>query len=106
MRVLLDECVPRRLRLELADHAVRTVGEMGWSGIRNGALLQTAAAEFDCLVTVDRNLQFQQTLISLQIAVVVIAAKSNRLEHLIPLMSQVRDCLKSLRRRTLTVVGV
>jgi hypothetical protein len=63
---------------------------MGWSGIRNGLLLQTAAPDFDCLVTVDRNLQFQQALGSLQIAVIVIASKSNRLEDLTPLSSHAR----------------
>jgi hypothetical protein len=54
MRVLLDECVPERLRAELTGHAVRTVAEMGWSGIKNGQLLQRAATEFDCFLTVDR----------------------------------------------------
>jgi len=54
MRVLLDECVPKRLSTELTAHAVRTVAEMGWSGIKNGQLLQRAAAEFDCFLTVDR----------------------------------------------------
>jgi hypothetical protein len=57
MRVLLDECVPKRLRTELTAHAV-TVAEMGWSGIKNGQLLPRAAAEFDCFLTIDRNPHF------------------------------------------------
>ena len=32
MRVLLDECVPRPLRRELAGHDVQTVQELGWGG--------------------------------------------------------------------------
>jgi len=60
MRVLLDECVPKRLREELMAHAVRTVAQMAWSGIKNGQLLQKVASAFDCFLTVDRNLQFQQ----------------------------------------------
>jgi hypothetical protein len=106
MRVLLDECVPKRLRSELGEHLVRTVGEMGWSGMRNGLLLRTAASEFDCLLTVDRNLQFQQPMGSLPIAVVVIAAKTNRLEDLAPLMAQVRERLKSIKSGSVEVVGV
>ena len=69
MRVLLDECVPRPLREELAGHEVKTVGEAGWAGIKNGALLRLAATPFDALVTVDRNLEYQQNFFGLTIAV-------------------------------------
>jgi hypothetical protein len=36
MRLLLDECVPRRFRQELPGYDVHTVAEMGWSGKKNG----------------------------------------------------------------------
>lgn len=78
MRVLLDECVPKRLRAELTAHAVRTVAEMGWSGVKNGQLLQNAASDFDCFLTVDRNLQFQQRINVLPLAVLVIQAVAYR----------------------------
>jgi Domain of unknown function (DUF5615) len=58
MRVLLDECVPRKLKRELANHEVQTVTEHGWSGIKNGDLLKLAEAEFDIFLTVDQNLSF------------------------------------------------
>src|SRR5205823_9637384 len=61
MRVLLDECVPRGLRTELPGHEVKTVAEAGWAGVKNGALLQLAANHFDVLLTVDRNLEYQQS---------------------------------------------
>ena len=56
MRLLLDECVPARLRKALPGHEVSTVGLEGWSGIKNGKLLALAAAGFDAFVTVDKNL--------------------------------------------------
>lgn len=59
MRVLLDECLPRRLKAELPDHDVRTVQEEGWAGLKNGALLRVAAGRFDVLLTVDRRIAFQ-----------------------------------------------
>jgi hypothetical protein len=59
---------------------------MGGSGIKNGRLLQRAAAEFDCFLTVDRNLQFQQRIDALPLAVLVMQAVDNRLETLRPLM--------------------
>jgi predicted nuclease of predicted toxin-antitoxin system len=52
MRVLVDECVPRRLKRHLPGHEVRTVPEVGWAGKKNGELLRLAAREFDAFVTV------------------------------------------------------
>jgi predicted nuclease of predicted toxin-antitoxin system len=106
MRVLLDECVPRPLRSELTDHGVRTVAEMGWSGIKNGELLKKAAAEFDCFLTVDRNLQFQQAVDRLPLAVIVIRANDNRLETLRPLIPAVNEALASITGNELKLVGV
>jgi hypothetical protein len=60
MRVLLDECVPRALRDALPGHQVQTVSEVGWAGVKNGQLLRLAATQFDLLLTVDRNLEYQQ----------------------------------------------
>jgi hypothetical protein len=53
MRILLDERVPRRLKHEPGDHEVWTVPEMGWAGMKNGALLQLGAESFDVLLAVD-----------------------------------------------------
>jgi len=89
MRVLLDECVPRALRNELPDHEVKTVAEAGWAGVKNGALLQLAAKEFDLLLTVDRNLEYQQNFSGVSIAVIVIHAQSNDILLLRPLMPAV-----------------
>ena len=61
MRLLLDESVPARLRHSLKAQEVKTVGEMGWSGIKNGEFLMLAAVDFDAFITVDKNLQYQQT---------------------------------------------
>jgi predicted nuclease of predicted toxin-antitoxin system len=106
MRVLLDECLPRRLRSELTDHYVQTAAQMGWAGVKNGQLLQKAASEFDCFVTVDRNLQFQQHIGTLPVAVLVMRARGNRIEDLLPLMPEVRRALAEMAPRELRVVGV
>lgn len=59
MKLLLDECIDRRLAKDLEGHEVKTVPQMGWAGIKNGALLTLAENEFDVFITVDRNLSFQ-----------------------------------------------
>jgi len=86
MRILLDEDLPRRLGKMLVGHEVSTVQRSGWTGIRNGKLLELAAADFDVFLTMDGNLEFQQNLATLPIAVLVVEAVSNRMEHLVPLV--------------------
>ena len=85
MRVLLDECLPRQLATELTSHEVTTVTAAGWSGLRNGALLETAARLFDVLVTVDRRFA-ENRPIPPTIAIITLAVPSNRIEALRPLI--------------------
>jgi hypothetical protein len=75
VKVLLDECVDWRLGREIAAHDVKTARQMGWTTIRNGKLLALASEQFDVFVTVDRNLSFQQNMVSYTIAVVVLRAR-------------------------------
>lgn len=107
MRVLLDECLPRRLKRDLVGHEARTAPEMGWASKRNGDLLRVAvAAEFAAFVTVDRKLQHQQNLSAFNIAVVVLEAKSNTLADLRPLIPQLMEVLpKATRGRAILVGG-
>jgi len=105
MRVLLDECLPRRLGRSLHGHEVVTVPEAGWAGKENGELLGLAAERFDAFVTVDRNLSFQQNLRTLRIAVVVLVARSNRLVDLQPLMSRVAEALPGLTPGQVVRIG-
>ncbi|MDP2318943.1 MAG: DUF5615 family PIN-like protein [Acidobacteriota bacterium] len=105
MRILLDESLPRPLGLALIGHDVSTVQEESWTSLSNGALLRQAAATFDVLMTADRNIEFQQNLAKLPIAIVVLIADSNRLESLEPLIPEVLELLKSLNPKTLARVG-
>ncbi len=82
MRLLLDECVPKRLKRELIGHEVATVQDMGWAGITNGALLKLADGQFDALLTVDQGIEYQQNLSGLKISVVVMVAASNDVDDL------------------------
>src|SRR5881409_2789110 len=90
MRLLLDECVPRRLKRELRRHEAKTVKDMGWAGITNGALIKLADGQFDALLTVDQGIAYQQNLSGLKISVVVMLAASNDIDDLRPLLSNTR----------------
>jgi len=106
VKVLLDECVDRRLSREITGHEVKTAHEMGWSTIENGELLALAAMEFEVFVTVDRNLSFQQNLPAFEIAVIVLRARSNRLADLRPLLPELLASIPTAKRGIAMYVGV
>ena len=72
MRILFDECVPRPLRRFLSGHAIKTVQEMGWGRVKNGALLSLAEPDFELLLTSDKNLRYQQNLTGRTIAILIL----------------------------------
>ena len=100
MKLLLDESVPRRLKRSLDGHDVRTVGDMGWSGIKNGQLLLLAAAQFDVFVTVDKNLSYQQNLTALPVAVILLEARTVQLKELVALVPELQRSLAALTPRS------
>ncbi|MBW4561542.1 MAG: DUF5615 family PIN-like protein [Mojavia pulchra JT2-VF2] len=106
MKLLLDECIDRKLAREFVGYEVKTVPQMGWAGIKNGQLLALAQAEFDVFITVDRNLSFQQNLPHFDIAVIVLQASSNRLADLKPLVPKVLTILTTVAKREATIVSV
>jgi len=106
MRLLLDECVPRPLKHDLAGHDVWTVVEMGWSSKRNSELLSLMLAErFEALLTVDQSIEFQQNVRASGIAVIVVVAPTNRLKELRPLVPQMLAALAKVRAGDLIRVG-
>lgn len=106
MELLLDDCLPRHLQRELTGHEVRTVPEMGWAAKENGDLLQLAATSFDVFITVDQNLRYQQEVSRFSIAVVVLTARRNKMEFLLPLMAQLRELLPSVQPGKVHRIGV
>jgi hypothetical protein len=76
MRVLFDHGTPVPLRRALGHHVVSTAYELGWMELDNGALLKAAEAQFDALVTTDRNLRYQQNLIGRRLAILVLPTTS------------------------------
>jgi len=106
VRVLLDECVDRRLAGDILGHDVKTVPDAGWATLKNGELLARAAQEFDAFVTVDRNLPFQQDLSRFSMAVIVLRAPSNRVTDLRGLIPQLLVALPGAKRGEVTWIGV
>jgi predicted nuclease of predicted toxin-antitoxin system len=72
VNILLDECTPRLVKKRLPKLNIQTVQEMGWAGLKNGALLAAAESQFDVFVTTDKNLRYQQNLQGRKLAVLLL----------------------------------
>ena len=77
MKILIDESLPRYVKMMVQNYTSSTVQEMGWSGMKNGTLLAHAEDEFDVFLTADQNLRYQQNLDNRPLAIIVFP--SNRL---------------------------
>ena len=105
MRVLLDECVDRRLAGDIQGHDVVTVPDAGWAALKNGELLARAQQAFAAFVTVDRNLPFQQDLSRFSIAIIVLRARSNRLGDLRAIIPHLLTALPAAKPGEATWIG-
>ena len=98
MNILLDENLDWRLvRYFDADFQVTTVSRQGWKGMRNGVLLQKASADFDALVTMDKGIEHQQNLRKYEIGVILISARSNRIQDIQPAMGKLNEVLREVQ---------
>jgi hypothetical protein len=105
VRVLLDENLPHDLIQVLSAHTVLTVQGMGWAGVENGELLRRANGVVDAFVTMDRRLGREQNLSLLPFGVVLVVARSNRVQDLLPLVPDVLAALGRIRAGQLEQVG-
>ncbi|HEX3730533.1 MAG TPA: hypothetical protein VHV47_12055 [Opitutaceae bacterium] len=104
MRVILDECLPRRLVRELSDHSVSTVAQQGWAGIINGELLKRIDGRFEVFLIIDGNLPAQNKIAGLSFGVVVLRATSNRFADLKPLVPAVLGAITGIKAGQLVFV--
>lgn len=92
MKILLDECVTKRLKNYLEEFEVFTVRESGWSGNRNGKLMELCVANgFDIVLTIDKNLMFQQNLDKFSITIVVLNSTTSKIESLITFLPSFKE---------------
>jgi hypothetical protein len=97
MRVILDECLPKRLTRELPGYDAVTVPMAGWAGVQNGDLLRQITGNFEAFVTIDGNLARQQNTGKLPFGVVVLGASSNKIEDTRPLIPKILQTLQALK---------
>jgi len=84
MKILLDECVTKKLKAYLKEHEVYTVTEVGWGGVKNGHLLTLCVENgFELLLTVDKNLVYQQNLSKYKISIAVLNTITSKIEEIV-----------------------
>jgi hypothetical protein len=104
MKVLLDECLPKKLKREVQADVVKTVPEMGWAGTKNGSLLLLVEGEFDLFLTNDQNLEHQQNLSRFDLSIVVLVAVTNDIEDLRPLMPAANEAIRDMGPREIRYI--
>ncbi len=106
MKILLDECLPRRLKDRFSGHDCHTVPEALLGGKENGELLAIAERQgFEIFLTMDKGLQYEQNLSGRQIAVIILRAKSNRLADLVALVEACLTQMRSIKPGQIARVG-
>ena len=97
MRILLDECVDQRLRLLFEGHESESAAYAGFTGLKNGELLNAAeGAGFEVIVTTDQEIPYQQNLAARRISLLVLCAPTNRLADLRGLLPSALEALKAI----------
>ena len=97
MKLLLDECVPRRVRRVFPGYEVFTIEQAGFKGLKNGTLIAAAAGVYDVLITVDKNVEHQQNKKDLPIAILILSAPTNRFDSLSPLVPRAIKALEAIK---------
>ena len=95
---MLDEQLDRRLKRYVGqEYEVVTVRERGWGSMENAELIEAAQREFDALVTMDRGIPHQQNLTGMDLVILLLEARSNRLADLTPLVEGAEAALSKAR---------
>jgi predicted nuclease of predicted toxin-antitoxin system len=107
MKLLLDECVPRKIRLLFEADGIfcETVRDAGWSGKENGELLSLAEQQYEVLLTIDKNIRHQQNLVGRNISILIIRTASNDYEDIRHHIPAAIEALKRIRPGQFIEVG-
>ncbi|HET7119451.1 MAG TPA: DUF5615 family PIN-like protein [Hanamia sp.] len=105
MKILLDECITKRLKPHLREFEVFTVSEMKWNGIKNGKLMSLCIEnDFDLVLTIDKNLMFQQNLDKHNLTIAVLNSLTSKVEELILFMPSFKLQIKELEKHKAYII--
>jgi hypothetical protein len=106
MKILLDECVSKHLKPYLSDFEIYTVREMQWSGIKNGKLISLCIEnDFDILLTIDKNIQFQQALEKFPLIIIILNSFTSNVDDLITYLPSFRNQLGNFKKHNAYLIN-
>jgi hypothetical protein len=105
MKILLDECVTKKLKPFLSNHEVYTVTEKGWNGLFNGKLMTKCVDDgIDILLTIDKNILYQQSIAKYDLIIIVFDSSDSKVDTLIPFIKSFEKNISQFQKRNLYVV--
>lgn len=105
MKILLDECVTKRLKKHLEEFEVFTVRELGLSGVKNGKLMTYCIDNnFDILLTIDKNLMFQQNPEKYPLTIVVLNSLTSKIEELVTFLPSFKSQLNKFEKHQAYII--
>lgn len=104
MNILLDEQMDWRLRRLLPEHTVLHVDQVGWKGVQNGELLESAQDDFDVLITTDQNIPSQNKMALYSIGIIVLRVFSNSIKNYERLLSYLREAFDLIAPHQVIVI--
>jgi predicted nuclease of predicted toxin-antitoxin system len=107
MKILLDECITKRLKIYLDDFDVFTVRELGLSGVKNGKLMTYCVEnDYDILLTIDKNLMHQQNLDKYPVVIVVLNSLSSKIEELVTFLPPFKLQAETFQKHNAYIINI
>ena len=105
MKILLDECVTKRLKNHLTEFNIFTIRELNLSGIKNGKLMTYCVKNnFDLLLTIDKNLMYQQNLDKYPVTIAVLNCFTSKIEELITFLPSFKLQVDKLQKHQAYII--
>lgn len=105
MRLLIDNCVPRKFAKLIPGHEITHARQLGWHELQNGLLIAAAEAEgFDAILTTDKNLKSQQNLRYRRLSIIVLSPRLVFYDQLAPLAGKLILVLDNLENGAFVVI--
>ena len=105
MKILLDECVTKRLKKHLETFEVYTVRELNLGGTKNGKLMSFCVENnFDILLTIDKNLMFQQNLENYSLTIVVLNSLTSKIEDIVTFLPSFKSQVEKFQKHKAYII--
>ncbi|RUM69577.1 MAG: hypothetical protein DSZ09_00995 [Sulfurovum sp.] len=97
MKIVIDECLPKRMTQFFKKDSAYTVPQIGLNGSKDTELLEELDKRgIDVFVTIDGNIEYQQQFINRTFGTVVIISVSNRFNDLLHLKDKILEAVDSV----------